>query len=364
MSLASLYRRPLPEELVAFSSDAGRALFREALAAGHMEGFFALAEQFHTQADPAFCGLGSLVVVLNALAIDPGRLWKGPWRWFAEELLDCCKPLDRVRENGLSLNELACLGRCNGAEAKVARDSLERLREDVTRSTAAAAGPVVVASYDRRLLGQTGSGHFSPVGGYHPARDLVLLLDVARFKYPPHWVSLERLHAAMQSVDPETGERRGWIVFGRRQSASTVCFTFSVREGVDALVRAFASDVPAAVGAAADEASALRAFAAEIARAGAMLETRAAAAPEHVAAAERVREALRATRVFAITASEAATVLALAAPSPTWTKLPADVRGRLDAILAADRSAPALAEEVALVAEQLAAIEGFLGRRC
>jgi len=52
---------------------------------------------------------------------------------------------------------------------------------------------VLIASYDRASLGQTGNGHFSPIGGYHMERDLVLVLDVARFKYPPHWVSAERL---------------------------------------------------------------------------------------------------------------------------------------------------------------------------
>src|SRR5262245_40594960 len=94
----SMYRHALPGDLVAFSSDAGRALFREALDAGGMEGYFRLAEQLHTQNEPAFCGLGSLVVVLNALALDPGRTWKGPWRWYSEELLDCCVPLERVKE--------------------------------------------------------------------------------------------------------------------------------------------------------------------------------------------------------------------------------------------------------------------------
>jgi len=33
-------------------------------------------------------------MALNALSIDPGRVWKGPWRWFSEEMLDCCTPLE------------------------------------------------------------------------------------------------------------------------------------------------------------------------------------------------------------------------------------------------------------------------------
>src|SRR6187402_1556090 len=117
----TLYRRPLPEGNIAFSSLAGRELFAEALARGGLDGYFPLAEQFHTQADPAFCGLGSLVVALNALGVDPGRLWKGPWRWFAEELLDCCVPLSEVQRRGLDLEELACLARCNGAEVELHR---------------------------------------------------------------------------------------------------------------------------------------------------------------------------------------------------------------------------------------------------
>jgi glutathione gamma-glutamylcysteinyltransferase len=118
---ATRFLRPLPAEAIAFSSDEGRALFAEALAAGGLGGYFALAEQYHTQSEPAFCGLGSLVVALNALAIDPGRLWKGPWRWYSEELLDCCVSLDRVRDEGIDLDTWACLARCNHATAVVHR---------------------------------------------------------------------------------------------------------------------------------------------------------------------------------------------------------------------------------------------------
>src|SRR5690349_3876818 len=117
----TLYRRPLSPGTIAFSSPEGRRLFSEALAAGGLDGYFPLAEQFHTQSDPAFCGLGSLVMALNSLGVDPGRLWRGPWRWFSEELLDCCVPLPKVRQRGLNLDEVACLARCNGAEVVLER---------------------------------------------------------------------------------------------------------------------------------------------------------------------------------------------------------------------------------------------------
>ena len=42
----------------------------------HMEIYFLLAPQLLTQDEPAYCGLSSLVMVLNALAVDPGA-WVG-----------------------------------------------------------------------------------------------------------------------------------------------------------------------------------------------------------------------------------------------------------------------------------------------
>lgn len=216
------YKRPLPDTAIAFASKEGRRLFAKALAAGGMAGYFPLAEQFHTQAEPAYCGLGSLVMALNALAIDPERLWKGAWRWYAEDMLDCCLPLAEIRERGLSLDELACLARCNGAEATVERadaTSLSAWRGALR--TAAGGNAIIVASYDRAALGQTGSGHFSPVGGYHSTRDLALVLDVARFKYPPHWVSAGHLWQAMQPNDPVTGRARGWIALRRSVRANS-----------------------------------------------------------------------------------------------------------------------------------------------
>ena len=119
MPTAEFHRRPLPPDLIDFSSPQGRKMLGEALAAGSAEAFFPLVAQLHTQAEPAWCGLGTLVTVLNALHVDPGRTWKGPWRWFGEELLGCCKSVDVVAAEGLTLDELACLARCNGASVEV-----------------------------------------------------------------------------------------------------------------------------------------------------------------------------------------------------------------------------------------------------
>lgn len=157
-------------------------------------------------------------MALNALLIDPQRVWQGVWRWFDESMLDCCQPLETTKLKGMTLSKLACLARCNSAAVTVKYGnevSLEEFRADVESITSVpTTSPyrVLIASYNRRTLAQSGSGHFSPIGGYERESDSVLILDVARFKYPPHWVPLSQLYAAFQDVDPETGKPRGYLL--------------------------------------------------------------------------------------------------------------------------------------------------------
>jgi hypothetical protein len=73
-------------------------------------------------------------------------------------------------------------------------------------------GTHVCVAFNRAALKQTGEGHFSPLGGYSRRHGAVLVMDVARFKYPPYWVSLSALWQAMQPPDPTTGRPRGYVV--------------------------------------------------------------------------------------------------------------------------------------------------------
>lgn len=367
--MQSLYRRPLPPALVPFASPAGRALFDEARATGGMEAFFQLIEQFHTQADPAFCGLGSLVVALNALGVDPGRLWKGPWRWFSEELLDCCLPLPSVRERGITLDELACLARCNGARAEVHRPD-SHTEADLRAAVVAAAGssvdPALIVAYDRRALGQTGAGHYSPIGGYHRASDQVLVLDVARFKYPPHWVPLPTLYAATQPADTATGRPRGWVLLRRGDRPASLLFTARCvgGGGFDAFAGALVGIESAlARQPIADLEAALRAVLAAAAEGFPVaLERRALALREHADEAEALLAELRATDIHAAVAADvtapwdadAAALLLLALPAEVWSPLPEPVRAAWHTLSAPERLPPAVREESEHLRRQLA----------
>jgi hypothetical protein len=215
----SFHRRPLPcPPAIAFSSREGRQVFTNALQAGHMDGYFLLAEQFGTQAEPSYCALSSISMVLNAFQVDPYRIWKGSWRWYDESMLDCCTPLSQVQKDGLTFQQAVCLAQCHrlkceeigfgGKDVEAFRNAVKR----ATRWKQDQPSMHLIVSYARKTFEQTGDGHFSPIGGYCPERDLVLILDTARFKYPPHWVPLELLCDAMEEIDSVTGLPRGWML--------------------------------------------------------------------------------------------------------------------------------------------------------
>lgn len=232
MAMAGLYRRILPSPpAIDFASTEGKQLFLDAAQNGTMEAFFKLISYFQTQSEPAYCGLASLSMVLNALSIDPGRKWKGPWRWFDESMLDCCEPLEKVKAKGISFGKVVCLARCAGAKVEAFRTSQSTI-DDFRKYLIACSTSDdchLISSYHRGTLKQTGTGHFSPIGGYHAGRDMALILDVARFKYPPHWVPLPLLWEAMNTVDEATGLHRGFMLVSKLHRAPALLYTLSCK---------------------------------------------------------------------------------------------------------------------------------------
>ncbi|KAF9132198.1 hypothetical protein BGW39_000633 [Mortierella sp. 14UC] len=210
---STFYRRDLPAHLDSFTSPRGKKLFQEMIAAGTGECFFRLCTSFNTQSDPAFCGVSSLSMVLNALEIDPRRQWRGVWRWYSDEQLDCCTSVEVMKQKGITFNQFSCLARCHAkVSAKRAdRTTIEQFRQDI-QQVCTSDQVHMVLSFSRAALGQTGSGHFSPVGGYHAGEDKILVLDTARFKYPPFFATVQELWESLLPNDPETGECRGYFM--------------------------------------------------------------------------------------------------------------------------------------------------------
>ncbi|KAG5514617.1 hypothetical protein RHGRI_035872 [Rhododendron griersonianum] len=228
MAMAGLYRRILPSPpAIDFASSEGKQLFLESIQSGTMEGFFKLISYFQTQSEPAYCGLASLAMVLNALSIDPGRKWKGPWRWFDESMLDCCEPLEKVKATGISFGKLVCLAHCAGAKVEAFRTNQSTINDfrKYIMACSTSDNCHVISSYHRGTFKQTGTGHFSPIGGYHAGKDMALILDVARFKYPPHWVPLKLLWEAMNTVDEASGRPRGYVLMYASASETSIALS-------------------------------------------------------------------------------------------------------------------------------------------
>ena len=63
----------------------------------------------------------------------------------------------------------------------------------------------------RTGIGEVGGGHWSPIAAYAEQADMMLLLDVSQYKYPPVWVKTDDLYTAMNTVDSTSGKSRGWV---------------------------------------------------------------------------------------------------------------------------------------------------------
>eukprot|EP01025_Chloroclados_australasicus_P010856 TRINITY_DN14590_c0_g1_i1.p1 TRINITY_DN14590_c0_g1~~TRINITY_DN14590_c0_g1_i1.p1 ORF type:complete len:318 (+),score=17.69 TRINITY_DN14590_c0_g1_i1:388-1341(+) len=145
-------------------------------------------------------------------------------------MLDCCKDLQQVKEEGITIEKVACLALCNGALANYklfGEFSLEQFRQEVQECSEIGTSHII-ASYSRKELNQTGDGHFSPIGGYNAQKDLVLILDTACFKYPPHWVPLGCLYKAMSHVDPATKQPRGYLKIQAKPRIVSLLYTLNV----------------------------------------------------------------------------------------------------------------------------------------
>ncbi|KAI3749673.1 hypothetical protein L2E82_20289 [Cichorium intybus] len=159
-----------------------------------------------------------MAMVLNALSIDPGRKWKGPWRWFDESMLDCYAPLEKVKAKGISFGKVVCLAHCARAKVEAFRtnqSNIDEFRKHLIACSTSDDCPVI-SSYNRATFKQA-SFNLKPFIDYES--------DVARFRYPPHRVPLKLLWEAMDTLDDASGFRRGFMLISRLQHPPALLYT-------------------------------------------------------------------------------------------------------------------------------------------
>lgn len=156
-------------------------------------------------------------MVLNALEIDPKRTWKGNWRWFSTEQMQTCSPAESIKERGIPFDEFTCLAQTHCKVKPHRGVSYQHFLKDLELVTSNTTSQMVV-NYSRTSLGQHDRlAHFSPIGGYNKKEDQVLIMDVARGKYPSVWVTTKTLYNAMMArSEEELGRSRGYFILSNQ----------------------------------------------------------------------------------------------------------------------------------------------------
>ena len=208
---------PVSSNLITFNSDEGEKLLIESKS---REDFFPLSMQFITQNTQSFCGVATLVMVLNSLGIPaPETPQYKPFRVFTQENFfnnEAARkviPPEKVLRQGITLEELGGLLTSYGVKTQVyhaGNTSLEEFRK-LTAENLKQPGNFVLVNYLRREIGQERGGHISPLAAYNEQTDRFLILDVSRYKYPPVWVKAADLWKAMNTTDNVSGKTRGFI---------------------------------------------------------------------------------------------------------------------------------------------------------
>ena len=211
---------PIPPELTGLTSPGGQSRL---LDSEFKQAYWPLSIFFETQKNQAYYSVASSVMVLNALGVPRPVVSAWPdFTFFTQD--DFFAKVDptlanpaTVAKEGMTLMPLAEVLKTFPVtvEPHFGQDlSLESFRELLKQGVNSPAR-LALANFNRKLIYQVGGGHWSPVAAYHAPSDSALLMDVARYKYPPVWVTVKDLYEAVRSVDDTSHRSRGLILVSR-----------------------------------------------------------------------------------------------------------------------------------------------------
>ena len=214
---------PLPPTLIGLDSPEGQIFFAEANA---KSAYWPLSAHYETQENQAFCGIASLVIVLNSLNIAaPQPTGFTPYHFFTQDDLfpaggSTIFQAQWIEHHGLTLDQVGQIAAYFGLVVQVVHatpDGLAKFRSQAMKALQTP-GEYVIVNFKRETLAEEGYGHISPLAAYDAKSDRFLILDVARYKYPPAWVSARSLYAALDTVDAGNGDRtRGYLIVRAKQ---------------------------------------------------------------------------------------------------------------------------------------------------
>ncbi len=166
------------------------------------------------------CAPASAVTILNALQykppIDPAYTPMGGgspfphWTQSSYIFEPCVKQVVGPHVYGETLESFSKIMRCLGLNVDIQYVALENnnvIQEKIKSHLIK--GHFVVANFDRQMLHEEGGGHFSPIAGF--IDNYFLIMDVARYKYPPIFGIMDDVVKSMSVIDIQSGKSRGYV---------------------------------------------------------------------------------------------------------------------------------------------------------
>ena len=208
------------EPVIYWDSQAGKALRAHILPDAD---YWELIPTFAMQETQSYCSVASAITVLNAMPIKkPVDPTYAPYsyftqrNYFTDEVIKIISP-QAVLAMGMTREQMTKTLIAQGVHAKsVAGDTLgENELRTLLKNTLVNDGQYVLANYLRAILGQVGGGHWSVLAAYEAQSDRVLILDVAKYKYPPVWVSISMLRQAIATLDTASNQARGLVIVSK-----------------------------------------------------------------------------------------------------------------------------------------------------
>jgi hypothetical protein len=202
---------------VTLVSDEGRLRIERSK---HRADFVPLMATFDTQERQTLCSVATGVTILNALPIErPVDPKYAPYRYFTQanyfnERIDAIIDRSTTLRIGQTLQQAAAVMAAHGAVTMAyhAGDSSVDEFRRIAKANMDKPNDYIAINFRRNHIGQPPGAHFSPLAAYDEASDSFLVLDVARYKFPPVWVTAADLFDAMNTLDTDSGKTRGFIV--------------------------------------------------------------------------------------------------------------------------------------------------------
>lgn len=212
--------------------------------------FYKLVNNFEPQVNKFYCGPAAAVIVLNSLLSDKPeikkpidlKLYRGSISSLSKNFTPVFErytqdaffnqdtdkiktqkqifgedKLNGIQDFGLQLRQLGDILKLYPVNVNLQVVTPEINVSNLKQSLIASVIQVeqyVIVNFDRRVLGQAGSGHISVLGAYDPETDSVLVLDVNPAFQPWFWVNLDVLVDSMKTRD--LIENRGYIVLSNK----------------------------------------------------------------------------------------------------------------------------------------------------